>query len=107
MQILETCGPQPERCFRVCTLVNGPNTVSSRFYRACQEEYDINEEEEQRWKGEAEKQTQREKKKEGQAEQKMQREKEEQENLRKDGNQKVATSKEEKIPPLRPTCGSN
>ena len=54
VQILETCGPQPERCFRVCTLVNGPNTVSSRFYRACQEEYDINEEEEQRWKGEGE-----------------------------------------------------
>lgn len=94
MQILETCGPQAERCFRVCTLVNGPNTVSSRFYRVCQEEYDINEhrqEEEQSWKREAEK--------------KAQREKEEQENLRKDGNGKAAKH-EEKVPPLRPSCGS-
>ena len=94
MQILETCGPQPERCFRVCTLVNGPNTVSSRFYRVCQEEYDINEEE-QRWKGEAEKKMQREQNKRTQREKEGEMEKEEQE--------KVAKRKEEKIPPLRPS----
>ena len=76
--------------------MNGPNTVSSRFYRICQEENDINEhrqEKEQRRKGEAEKKTQR--------------EKEEQENLRKDGNGKAEKRKGEKTPPLKPSCKSN
>ena len=46
---LETCGPQPaaDGCFRVCTLVNGPHSVSSRFYRACLDEHEMRKEEEE------------------------------------------------------------